>query len=106
MKSKLAQLGFERDLQRLDGVLSALESNPVMLPLLLDTQREKTRLLVAYIAALSRSSEVTETTEMRDKINAMLQVLLPFVPQTERENVGEQLSRIDKGNYSTAITKR
>jgi hypothetical protein len=106
VKSKLSQLGFERDLQRLDNVLSALESNPATLPLLLDTQREKTRLLVAYIAALSRSSEVTETAEMRDKINAMLQVLLPFVPQSERENVGEQLSRIDKGGYSTAITKR
>jgi hypothetical protein len=107
VKDKLSQLGFERDLQRLDRLLSEMEHLPQTLPLLLQTQREKTRLLNCYLGALSHSSQVIERAEMNEMIGAMLTVLNPFVPASERKRIGEELSRIGKGDYltSSAIAK-
>jgi hypothetical protein len=105
LKDKLAQLGFERDLQRLDRLLSEMEHLPAMLPLLLQTQREKTRLIACYLGAMAHSSQVIERAEMNEMIGAMLTVLNPFVPHQEKERVGAELSRIGRGEYltSTAI---
>jgi hypothetical protein len=107
VKDKLSQLGFERDLQRLDRLLSDMEHLPQAVPLLLQTQREKTRLLTCYLGALAHSSQVIERSEVGEMIGAMLRVLDPFIPQSERARVGEQLSRIGRGDYltSTAIAK-
>jgi hypothetical protein len=107
VKDKLSRLGFERDLQRLDRLLSEMENLPPMLPLLLQTQREKTRLLACYLGALAHSSQVIERAEVSEMIGAMLSVLNPFVPHSEKERVSEQLSRIGRGEYlsSTVIAR-
>jgi hypothetical protein len=101
----LSEIGFRRDLVRIDNLLEDLGDRPECIPLFLAAQSEKTKLAKVFVYALGMSSQVIEVSEYRDKINAMLTVLMPFVPQSERGRVGERLSRIDKGDYSTAIAK-
>jgi hypothetical protein len=105
MKGVLLGIGFRRDLVRLDNLLKDLSDRPECIPLFLAAQSEKTKLAKVFVYALGMSSQVIEVSEYQDKINAMLSLLMPYVPTSDRQRIGEQLSKIDKGDYSTAIAK-
>ncbi len=105
MKGVLAEIGFRRSLLQLDQLLDNLKDRPECIPLFLATMSEKTKLAKVFVYSLGMSSQVIETGEYQSKINAMLTLLMPYVPTSDRQSIGEQLSRIDKGDYSTAIVR-
>lgn len=105
MKDVLAEIGFRRSLMQLDQLLENLKDRPECIPLFLATMSEKTKLAKVFVYALGMSSQVIEASEYRSKINAMLTLLMPYVPTSERQRIGEQLERIDRGDHVVAIAK-